>query len=114
MKSHSVFWDIVLTLITFGLWNIYVQWRQISDLNEIYGEEDRYSFIWMIIFTILTAGLYFAYYEYKVTVDINRKLHGEPKKLFSFFLAILAFLGLWFFVDGYQQAALNKYIKSTF
>lgn len=107
LEQKSIVWDLVWTFLTLGLWSIYLQWRQIRDLNILYNDDSKYSFIWMVLLTILTLGLYFIYHEYRMCVDINLKLKGNPERFEAFLLAFASLIGFWIIVDAYQQSLLN-------
>lgn len=105
-KPHSIFLDILLTLLTFGLFNFWIQIRQIVDTNEVIGEY-KFSVFKMIAFSILTLGLYFAYHEFKMTRELHLQKEGVENPTIEFITLVLAFLGFWFIVDSYQQSLLN-------
>lgn len=113
VTRSSVIRDIVLTILTFGLWNIYVQMRQIWDVNELAREEIAPSFVWVIIYSILTLGIYFGYHEYKLTKKLHLLNGHSEGKLIEIGSALLAILGFWFIVDSYQQNLINKYITTN-
>lgn len=113
VKNHSVIFDIFLTLISFGLWNFYVQFRQIEDLN-YHLDRDEYAQIAKIfLLTILTLGIYFIYHEYRMCKDIHLLVYNESRTGLNVLMGVLTFFGLWFIVDSYQQSLLNKYIAPT-
>ena len=109
LKKHNILLDILLTLVTFGLYNLWVQLRQIWDVNEILGE-DRFSFFWMLVFSLLTLGFYFAYHEYRLTKLMQNKVEGHSTVWICWFSAISAILGFWFITDSYQQSLINRYL----
>jgi hypothetical protein len=110
--KRSIFWDIVWTVLTFGLFNIYVQIRQIMDSNDILGREE-FSFWKLLVLSILTLGLYFMYFEYKMTKELQLAVNGSYSKEVCWLCAIATFFGLWFVVDSYQQSLINLYSTKT-
>jgi hypothetical protein len=108
--ERSIVWDIVWTVLTFGLFNLWVQIRQIMDVNDILGREE-FSMWKVFLLTILTLGLYFCYYEYQMTKQLQLAVNGSYSKEVCWLTAIASFLGLWFVVDGYQQSLINLYAK---
>jgi hypothetical protein len=108
MKRHNIWLDLLFTILTIGLFNVYIQIRQILDCNEVF-EHERYSFTKMLIFSVLTIGIYFVYHEYKMTWDLQQKVQGEmANKGTAFLMGFLTFLGAWPIADMYQQSLLNK------
>ena len=70
--------DLILILITGGLWNIWMQYRQIRDFNAYLGEY-RYSFLFWLLLTFITFGLYHIYHEYRLTRHMFEEVAGENK-----------------------------------
>lgn len=113
IKINSIFVDILLTLFTFGIWNLWVQFRQISDTNEILGNKEFPSMVKLILFSIITFGIYFIYHEYSLTKKLHLLNFGEEMFHVEIFIVIFTVLGLWFLVDSYQQSLLNKFIEEN-
>tara|TARA_B100000029_G_scaffold500564_1_gene572497 strand:- start:98 stop:460 length:363 start_codon:yes stop_codon:yes gene_type:complete len=111
VEFKSVLFDIILTIITLGLFNLWVQIRQLHDINTIIGE-NKYSFTIVLIFCIFTFGIYFIYHEYKITKELHLLIYKERYHLVEFLMIPLTACGLWFFVDSYQQGLINKFSKS--
>jgi hypothetical protein len=110
--KSSIVLDIILTIITLGLWNFYVQMRQIWDVNEMLpNEEPIPSVVLVLIFSLLTFGLYFCYHEYKLTKKLHMLQYGVANPTLEIGAGILAFFGLWFVVDSYQQNLINEYLE---
>jgi len=104
---RSIAFDLVLTIITFGLFNLWVQHKQMQAVNAMLGEP-RYSFWLWLLFTIVTAGLYHIYHEYRISSDIAHKLAVEPGQE-ALRSVILTCLGLWIVEDAIQQSQINRY-----
>lgn len=107
IESKSIFIDILLTIITGGLWNLWVQYRQIRDSNLILPPDRRKSFLMMLILTFITFGIYFIWHEYRLTKDLHIRSQGREKTEVEILCAVATFFGLWFIVDSYQQSLLN-------
>ena len=108
---RSIVTDLILTVITCGLFNLYVQYVQIRAVNSMIKQE-KYSFAAWFIFTIITCGLYHIYHEYRVTTDIckclNRSDSNEP-----LIHILLSVMGLSFVADAIQQSLINQYYGSN-
>jgi len=111
LTTSSLLRDLMLTLLTFGLWNLYVQFRQIHETNILLGREEIPSFTKVAILTLLTLGLYFCYFEYKLTKELHLLNFGERRTGLEYAIGFLSFIGLWFFVDLYQQDLINRLIE---
>lgn len=108
MRKHSILMDIFLTLITAGLFNLWVQIRQIWDANEML-DEDVFGIFKLIFLSLVTFGIYFAYHEYKMTRLLHEKLYGHRYPEIEVACGIATFFALWFFVDSYQQVLMNQW-----
>ncbi len=99
--------DILLTIVTCGIYNVYIQYRQIQAVNAMLGEP-RYDFFRWAIFTFITCGLYHVYHEYLVTKDLMKYggEHAEWEPLVAVFLSVAGFSWL---VDALQQNTINKH-----
>ena len=111
VEFKSVLFDIILTIFTFGLFNLWVQIRQLHDINTIIGE-NKYSFTNVLIFCVLTFGIYFIYHEYKITKELHLLIYKERSHLVEFLMVPLTACGLLFVVDSYQQGLINKFSTS--
>ncbi|MFT6069693.1 MAG: hypothetical protein ACJAT2_001526 [Bacteriovoracaceae bacterium] len=113
IKVNSIFLDIILTLCTFGIWNLWVQLRQISDANEILGSKEFPSILKLVLLSLITFGIYFIYHEYTLTKKLHVLNFGEEIFHIEIFIIIFTVFGLWFLVDSYQQSLLNKFIETN-
>lgn len=113
IKVNSIFLDIILTLCTFGIWNLWVQLRQISDTNEILGSKEFPSVFKLIILSLITFGIYFIYHEYTLTKRLHQLNFGEEFFHIELLIILFTALGLWFLVDSYQQSLLNNFIEKN-
>ncbi len=104
---RSIAFDLIVTVVTFGLFNIYVQYAQIKALNDMLKEE-KYSFLKWAIFSILTLGFYHIYHEYRLGKDLSILLN-KPDSLSPFIQVLLACFALSFVSDAIQQSEINQY-----
>ena len=104
---RSIVQDIVLTIVTCGLFNLYIQYVQMNAVNDMINEE-KYSFVHWFLFTLVTCGLYHIYHEYRMTEDICRglKIEGSNEPLVNLLLSIF---GLSIVADAIQQSLINRY-----
>jgi hypothetical protein len=114
LKTNSVIRDIFFTIITFGLWNFYVQFRQIEDVNDILGQPKLPSLLKVLLLSIITLGLYFCYYEYKLTKILHQLNYQKTYTFNEVACGLMTFIGLWFIVDSYQQSLINDYIDKNY
>jgi Domain of unknown function (DUF4234) len=99
--------DILLTLITFGIYNVYLQRRQMHAVNHML-QVPKYSFLRWAILTIFTFGLYHVYHEYVLSRDIFNVL-GLPASNEPLLHTVLSIFGFSIVADALQQNAINRY-----
>ena len=110
IKKHGFLFDLILILITGGLWNIWMQYRQIRDFNNL-SKYKKYSFLNWFLLTLITIGVYHIIHEYRLTKDICELNQIGEKESIAIFAAIISMTGLWIFVDLYQQEVINNIIE---
>jgi hypothetical protein len=112
-ESKNIVLDLILIVLTGGIWNLWMQYRQIRDYNAMIRRKE-YSFLRWFFFTLLTLGIYHIYHEYKLTRDfclLNNIV--EDVELISILAGVISATGMWIFVDVYQQILLNRKIEQT-
>lgn len=102
--------DLIITIITCGLYNIYIQSRQINALNAMLGQQ-KYSFWHWFLLTLVTCGIYHIYHEYRLSTDlvVLQKLDANEPIL----VVLLAIFGLSIVADAIQQSHINHYYGET-
>jgi hypothetical protein len=103
--------DIVLTILTCGLFNIYLQYRQMIAVN-IMINEIKYKFIPWFLLCIITCGLYHIYHEWRKSSDIAVALKKTESQE-PIINVLLSIFGLSIVADAIQQAEINKYYGSS-
>ncbi len=109
MSEHvlNIFLDLFLSVITFGLYNLYVQAKQMDAVNHMI-KQDKYGFWQWLFFTLVTLGLYHIYHEYKKSEDIE-KACGKQQSMLPLVSLVLTVAGLFFVADAIQQSEINAY-----
>ncbi len=112
---RSIVSSIVLTLVTFGIYGLYWQYKQMATLNA-WLKRDEYSF-WLCFFlSLLTCRTFGIYYEYKMANGINEVRAAEGKWVDSS-LAVLSVLltifGLGMVSRAIQQEHVNNLYHGT-
>ncbi len=106
--------DIVLSLLTFSLWNIWVQYRQIKTVKQLFPDHKMPSIMVITLLSIVTLGLYFIYHEYSLTRFLHIKTEGRRIVWIEVSAGVLTLLGLWFLVDSYQQDSINQILDNRY
>jgi hypothetical protein len=103
---------LILTLLTFYIFNLYWNYRQMIACNELLGRRE-FGFLTWLLLSIVTCGLYHLYYQYKmgsalVEIEDERGLHA-PDGL-PIISVIAAILGVGVVADCIHQQEINKIV----
>jgi len=99
--------DIILTLLTCMLYNIYIQYKQIEAVNDMLKER-KYDFVFWFLLSVITCGLYHIYHEYRKSTDIARVLNKDSGSA-GLVALLLSLFSLSFINDAIQQSEINTY-----
>jgi len=111
--TSSIAMDIVLSLITCGIYWFFWQARQMRAINHLLGQQ-RYNFWMWFLLAIVTCGLYNIYYEYYMSQELveAQDKHGLPKSKYLPVLSLfLTIIGLNIVTDAIQQNEINKFFE---
>lgn len=104
---RSIVTDLLLTIISCGLFNLWVQHKQMETVNFMLKKENYHFLPWLLL-TFVTCGMYHVYHEYRMTQDIclalDRRDSNEPLVNLVLSLFVLSFIA-----DALQQALINEY-----
>ncbi len=103
--------DIILTLVTCGLFNLYVQQRQMRAVNAMLKEQ-KYSFLSWCLLTLITCGIYHIYHEYRMSSDIATVM-SDVNPNDTILCLVISLVGLFLVTDAIQQTHINRYFGST-
>ncbi|MEM1023348.1 MAG: DUF4234 domain-containing protein [Myxococcota bacterium] len=104
---RSIPLDIIFTLLSCGLFNFWVQYKQMQAVNDMMGTE-HYRFLPWLLLTLVTCGLYHIYHEYRKSRDVQQAL-GDGSSSEPIINVILSVMGLHVVADAIQQAEINRY-----
>lgn len=109
--TRDIFFDLLFTLLTCGLWNLRVQYVQMEAVNWMLGRQ-KYNFFKWLIFSILTCGLYHFYHEFIKSKDIDlvRGIDNSNNPILHLVISIFAFSII---ADALQQSEINNYFQGT-
>ncbi len=110
----SIATDIVLSLITCGIYNLFWKARQFRALNAFVGREEFGFWTWFFL-TLVTCGIYHVYTQYRmgaVITEINRTLGLPPNENLALISLLLSIFGLVLVADAIQQSEINGFFGS--
>lgn len=108
--TQSVALGLVLTIFTFGLYNLYWNWRQMRSCNELLGRRE-FSWIFWLVVSILTFGIYHLYYQYKMgdaLNEIQERLDFPVTEGLPVLSLVAAIVGFGVVADCIHQHVLNQ------
>lgn len=111
--TSNIAMDIVLSLITCGIYWFFWQARQMRAINHLLGQQ-RYNFWMWFLLTIVTCGLYNIYYEYYMAqglVEAQDKRNLPRSKDLPVLSLVLTIIGLNIVTDAIQQNEINKFFE---
>ena len=114
LEPSNVAKDVILTLLTCGVWDIVWQYRQMRVVNILLGYEEFHFWKWLI-FTLLTCGLYHIYHEYlmgRAIVRVQHKYGLPASESLPAISLILALISLGIITDAIQQKEINMIIEA--
>ncbi len=104
--------DLILTIVTCGFFNLYVQGRQMDAVNAMIKEEKYHFWSWFGL-TLITCGLYHIYHEYRKSTDIMLVMNEPSQQNEPVVCLVLAIFGLGVVADAIQQSHINRYYGVT-
>ena len=102
--------DIILSIITCGIYWFFWQARQMRALNYLLKEQ-RFSFLLWFLVSLITCFLFNIYYEYimaKAIVEIQTKQGKTASNDLPVLSLVLSIFGLHIITDAIQQHEINK------
>ena len=107
---RSVALDLILTVLTCGLWNMMVQYEQGKALNQLLKRE-KYFFWKLYLFSFLTCGIYYFYHQYIKADDFQRATEQDDSSD-AILLLILSLFGLGLISDAILQHKINLHFEN--
>ncbi len=108
---RSIALDLILTILTFGFYNLYVQHRQMKAINRMIGQ-DKYRFWPWFLLSLITLGMYHVYHEYRKSAEIALA-RGRPDSNEPIVSVVLCLFGFFIVADSIQQSEINKFFGSS-
>jgi len=107
--------DLILTIITCGIYGLYWQYKQMEALNGWLRRQD-FSFLLWLLLSIITCGIFAMYYEYKMAKGINEIQEQNNFRVagdLPLICLLLTIFGLGFVSLAIQQLEINKFYGAT-
>jgi hypothetical protein len=112
---RSIVVDIILTIVTCGIWSLYWQFKQMETLNAWLQRHD-FSFALWLLLSLVTCGIFAIYYEYKMAQGINEIQESNSFRVsreLPLICVLLSVFGLGIASLAIQQSEINKFYDET-
>ena len=105
--------SIILSLITFGIYALYWQYKQMKILNAWIGREEHVFWNWFLL-SIVTCGIYEVFEEYKMSQSINwveNKYNLPVHRNLPITAVLLTLFRLGIVTTAIQQHYINRFYE---
>ncbi|MEJ2108904.1 MAG: DUF4234 domain-containing protein [Acidobacteriota bacterium] len=112
---RSIPLDLILTIITCGIYGLYWQFKQMETLN-IWLKREEFNFWLWLLLSIITCGIWAMYYEYKMAKGINEIQEENSLRVsgdLPIICLLLAIFGLAIVSLAIQQLEINKFYGAS-
>jgi hypothetical protein len=109
--ASNIATDIVLSLVTCGIYNLVWEARQFRAVNAFQSREEFRFWTWFFL-SLVTCGIYHVYTQYRmgaVITEINRKIGRPPSENLALISLLLSVFGLVLVADAIQQSEINGF-----
>ena len=103
--------NIILTIVTCGIYGWIWKARQMSIVNGLLGRQE-FSFLTWFLLSIVTCGIWAIYHEYKMAeaiVEAQTQHQMYPNSNLGLISVLLAICGLTIVSMAIQSSELNKF-----
>ena len=111
--SSNIAMDVVLTLITCGIYNLFWQYRQMKCLNTFLAREEFNFWMWFFL-SLITCGIWHIFMQYQMgraIVTIQEKLGKTVNTSLPGLSVILTVLALSVVTDAIHQNEINDFFE---
>ncbi len=101
---------LLLTILTFFLFNLYWNFKQMQACNDLLGRRD-FGFLSWLILTFITCGIYHLFYQYKMGSAINEiqdNLGVPVTEGLPILSVVTAIVGVGVVADCIHQYEINR------
>jgi len=114
LEEINIVLYIVLCIVTFGLFYLVWQYKQMHQVNVLLGRKGHSFAIWLIL-SLITFGVYHLYHEYVLSKDLlalREKFEMKPLSSdFPLLCLLVSIFGFFLISDFIHQDEINKIIR---
>lgn len=110
VEKRSIAKAIILSIVTFGIYEIYWFIKMTNEVAEITGDHNNASGGMAFFLTLITGGIYGIFWAYKMGEKLDRH-EGAAKGDRSLIYLILQVVGLGIVTFCMIQDSINKIVE---
>lgn len=101
--------NIILTIVTCGIWGIIWEVQIADDIKLLTGEEDLASGVVLVLLSLVTCGIYFIFWVYNAAnkLELVKAGYGLPTESKGLVYVVLSIFGFSIVALALMQNDLN-------
>ena len=101
--------NIILTIVTCGIWGIIWEVQIADDIKLLTGEEDLASGVVLVLLSLVTCGIYFIFWVYNAAnkLELVKAAYGLPTESKGLVYVVLSIFGFSIVALALMQNDLN-------
>ena len=109
ISKRDLVLNIILTIVTCGLWGIVWEVRIADDIKLLTGEESLVSGIVLVLLSLVTCGIYFIFWVYNAgnKLELVKAGYGLPTESKGLVYVVLSIFGFSIVALALMQNDLN-------
>ena len=109
ISKRDLVLNIILTIVTCGLWGIVWEVRIADDIKLLTGEESLVSGIVLVLLSLVTCGIYFIFWVYNAgnNLELVKAGYGLPTENKGLVYVVLSIFGFSIVALALMQNDLN-------
>lgn len=109
ISKRDLILNIILTIVTCGLWGIVWEVRIADDIKLLTGEESLVSGIVLVLLSLVTCGIYFIFWVYNAgnKLELVKAGYGLPTESKGLVYVVLSIFGFSIVALALMQNDLN-------
>ena len=109
ISKRDLVLNIILTIVTCGIWGIIWEVQIADDIKLLTGEEDLVSGIVLVLLSLVTCGIYFIFWVYNAgnKLELVKAGYGLPTESKGLVYVVLSIFGFSIVALALMQNDLN-------
>ena len=109
ISKRDLVLNIILTIVTCGIWGIIWEVQIADDIKLLTGEEGLVSGIVLVLLSLVTCGIYFIFWVYNAAnkLELVKAAYGLPTESKGLVYVVLSIFGFSIVALALMQNDLN-------